>query len=521
MVKWISQRSSEPLLGVRVPPEAQLGPVGTKYRIMLTIPIQIKNLTHILEKAGFEAYVVGGPVRDLLLGKTPKDWDITTNAKPEEVVPLFQKAVYENQFGTVAVIDEKEEADSPFKNIEVTTYRSETTYSDNRHPDAIEFATTLEEDLKRRDFTINAMAYNVSQETLIDLYQGQNDLKNKVIQTVGKADERFKEDALRILRAVRFSAQLEFTIAPETQSAISKFAPRLEKISNERIRDEFAKIVMSKNPKAGLHVAHQLGILPYISRELDECFGVGQNKSHVFDVGTHLINSLQHAADKEYPLFVRLAALFHDIGKPPTKRLDKKTSDYTFYGHEVVGARITKRTLERLRFSKRTVEDVTTLVRYHMFFSDPDLITLSAVRRIITNVGEDKIWDLIHLRYCDRIGMGRPTEDPYRLRRYEAMIEEALRDPISVKMLKLNGDIMIKEMGFNPGRRMGWILHALLEDVLDDPSRNTREYLEEKAKKLNELPDSNLSKLGEAGKETKEAADAFEVKKLRKKHKVQ
>jgi tRNA nucleotidyltransferase (CCA-adding enzyme) len=267
-------------------------------------------------------------------------------------------------------------------------------------------------------------------------------------------------------------------------------------------------------------LCHELGILPFVSPELEGCFGIDQNKSHVFDVGTHLVNSLQHAADREFPLHVRLAALFHDIGKPATRRFDKAAGDYTFYGHEVVGAKITKRTLHELKFDKKTIEKVTKLVRYHMFFSDPDEITLSAVRRMIVNVGKDLIWDLIHVRYSDRIGMGRPKEAPYRLRKYESMIEEALRDPVSVKMLKLNGDVMINEMDFKPGPRMGWILHALLEHVLDDPSKNTQDYLEHWARELDRLPDEELQAMGEAGKSKRDELEEAEVAQLRKKHKV-
>jgi tRNA nucleotidyltransferase (CCA-adding enzyme) len=485
-----------------------------------SIPEKVSYVTETLEKAGFDAYLVGGCVRDLIISREPKDWDVTTNAQPEQIVSLFHKAVYENNFGTVGVIHETEPLDSPVRNIEVTTYRSETTYSDRRHPDAIEFAQTLEEDLKRRDFTMNAMAYQVSQETLIDPFDGRKDLDQQLIQAVGNPVKRFSEDALRIMRAVRFAAELGFTIESNTQDAIAQFSANLKYVSPERIREEFVKMIQSNQPKQGIMLCHELGILPFVSPELEGCFGIDQNKSHVFDVGTHLVNSLQHAADREFPLHVRLAALFHDIGKPATRRFDKAAGDYTFYGHEVVGAKITKRTLHELKFDKKTIEKVTKLVRYHMFFSDPDEITLSAVRRMIVNVGKDLIWDLIHVRYSDRIGMGRPKEAPYRLRKYESMIEEALRDPVSVKMLKLNGDVMINEMDFKPGPRMGWILHALLEHVLDDPSKNTQDYLEHWARELDRLPDEELQAMGEAGKSKRDELEEAEVAQLRKKHKV-
>lgn len=484
------------------------------------IPKNVISVLHVLQTAGYEAYVVGGSVRDLLLNVEPKDWDITTNATPEQMIPLFPKAVYENAFGTVAVVFEDEPLESAVRTIEVTTYRSESSYTDGRHPDQVEFSKTIEEDLKRRDFTVNAMAYDPMSDRLIDLYEGQKDIEDKIIRTVGDPNERFGEDALRLLRAVRFSVQLGFTLEPVTERAITLHAKHLAQVSQERIRDEFNKIIMSKNPKDGIELLRLTELLVHVAPELLDSLYVEQNKSHIFDVYTHLINSLQHGADKDYPLHVRLAALFHDIGKPATRRFDKKTRDYTFYGHEVVGARIVKDIFKRLRYSKKTQDDVWTLVRYHMFFSDPDLITLSAVRRIITNVGVERIWDLIHVRYCDRIGMGRPKEDPYRLRKYEAMIEEALRDPISVKMLKINGDYLIQELHMTPGREMGWILHALLEEVLDDPAKNTEEFLVKRALELTELPREELQKLGEQGKETGESADQAEVKKLHKKHHV-
>lgn len=474
---------------------------------------------HVLQTAGYEAYLVGGCVRDLLLNKTPKDWDITTNATPEDIIPLFPKAVYENSFGTVAIIFE-EETEQSLRSIEVTTYRSESNYTDNRHPDNVSFSKNIEDDLKRRDFTINAMAYDPMSDTLIDLYKGQEDLEDKSLRTVGNSDERFQEDALRLLRAVRFCVQLGFHMEQNTEKALKNNANLIEHVSRERIRDEFNKVILSPEPKNGLELMRTSGVLAKTIPELLDGYGVDQNRSHIFDVYTHLINSLQHAADKDYPLHVRLSALFHDIGKPATKRFDKKAKEFTFYGHEVIGARIVKDIMKRLHYPKKTSEDVYVLVRYHMFFSDPDLITLSAVRRIITNVTPERIWDLIHLRYCDRIGMGRPKEDPYRLRKYESMIEEALRDPISVKMLKLDGDMMISELHMKPGPRMGWILHALLEEVLDDPTLNTKKFLVKRALELDTLLDTDLRKLGKSGLDTQKKAEEAEIKDLRQKYHV-
>ncbi len=485
-----------------------------------SIPERVSHVTQTLQNAGFEAYIVGGCVRDLLMGKTPKDWDITTNATPEEVIPLFEKAVHENTFGMVAIIDENEPLDSSIRSIEVTTYRFETTYSNKRHPDSISFSKTLEEDLKRRDFTMNSIVYDISKGQIIDPFKGQEDIKDKTIRTVGKADDRFGEDALRILRAVRFVAQLGFTCNTETLEAIKKHAKNLGFISAERIRDEFEKIIMSENPMLGLELAEKLGVLHFILPELEEGIDMEQNKDHIYDVWTHLLKALQNGAKNNWPLHVRLAALFHDVGKPATRRFEKDKNDYTFYGHEVVGARMTKKIMERLKFPKNLSETVVKLVRYHMFFSDVDQITLSAVRRIIKNVGPENVWDLMRVRKCDRIGMGRPKESPYRLRKYESMIEEAMRDPVSVKQLKINGEVMMKELGITAGPRMGWMLHTLLEEVLDDPSKNTFEHLSSRVKELDKLSDKELKELGEAGKERKEETEEKEIEGLRKKHGV-
>lgn len=482
------------------------------------IPSEVKIVTDGLEAAGFEAYIVGGCVRDLLTGKTPKDWDVTTNATPEEIQNIFPDTFYENKFGTVGVENKVTERDS-LKVIEVTPYRLESEYSDNRHPDEVKFSKNLEDDLKRRDFTVNAIAYRVSNGELVDLFGGLEAIKDKMIKAVGVADERFQEDALRILRAVRFSTQHGFVIEHETMMAMNKHVELLAKISAERIRDEFLKIMMSPEPIVGVVMSQKLGIMKYIAPELEIGIGVEQNGEHIYDVWEHNLRTMQHAADKDWPLHIRVAGLFHDIGKPATREWVKEKNDYTFYGHDVVGAKITKKICERLKFGNELTDKVTRLVRYHMFFSDTDQITLSAVRRLVAKVGADNVWDLIDLRICDRVGMGRPKEEPYRLRKFESMIEEVMRDPINVGMLKIDGN-RLREMGESPGPRMGWVLHALLEEVLEDPKLNTAEYLEEKAKQLLKLSDEHLRKLGEAGKNAKDEAEDIEVKKIRKDYNV-
>ena len=355
-----------------------------KHNLIKKVPPEVSRITSALEEVGFEAYLVGGCVRDLLMDIEPKDWDVTTNAKPEEIIKIFEKTVYENDFGTVAVIQEGVSQET-FKQIEITPYRIEAKYSDFRHSNEVKFSDNLEDDLKRRDFTMNALALN-NKGHVFDLFNGLKDIENKTIKTVGDANERFNEDALRILRAIRFSVQLNFSISHETTESILKNSMLIKHISEERIRDEFSKIIMSKNPSIGLGMLEKFGLLQYIIPELEEGIGCDQLGEHIYDVWEHLLHALQHAADKNWPLEIRLAALFHDIGKPKTRRYDATKAGgkgkYTFYGHEVVGARMAKKIMERLKFSRKEIELVEKLVRNHMFFSDTEKITLSAVEEL-------------------------------------------------------------------------------------------------------------------------------------------
>ncbi len=497
---------------------------------MYQIPDIILQTLEKLKKGGFEAFLVGGCVRDLLLHKKPKDWDITTNAKPEQIQKLFPKTVYENKFGTVAVItnvsdlsaEAKAEADETLKIIEITPYRLEAKYSDKRHPDTVRFTGNLEDDLKRRDFTINAMALEISNlksqiSNLTDLFNGQKDLKDKVIRAVGKPEERFNEDALRILRAIRLAVELSFTLNNETEQEIEKQANLLDLISKERIRDEFIKILMSENPKTGIEMMRKLGVLKFVIPELEEGFGIEQNKAHKFTVWEHNLRSLDHSVRNNWPLEIRLAALLHDVGKPASRQWNKEKKDWTFYGHEIIGARMSVRILSRLKFPKKTIEKVVKLVRYHLFFSDTEKITLSAVRRIVRNVGPENVWDLMKVRFSDRIGMGRPKETPYRLRKYESMIEEAMRAPLSVSMLKIGGNEIMKLLQIQPGPKIGFILHLLLEEVLDEPSKNTKKWLEKRVKELGKLTEKELEKIGKQAKETKEQIEKKEIEEIRKK----
>jgi tRNA nucleotidyltransferase (CCA-adding enzyme) len=482
------------------------------------VPSEVKRVSETLREAGYDAYLVGGCVRDLLLNRTPKDWDVTTNATPEQIQAVFPESFYENSFGTVGVKTDSENPTTAI--VEVTPYRTESGYSDKRRPDAVSFGQSLEEDLARRDFTVNAIALDESKGHLVDPYQGQKDIKAKVLRTVGVPEDRFEEDALRLMRAVRLVAELHFALDTDTAAAIKAKGANLVHVSRERIRDELIRILESDQPMTALVLSQQLGILEFIAPDLVRGIGVDQNQAHSYDVFGHLMRSMQHAADKGWSFDIRLAALFHDVSKPETRRWSDEKRDWTFHGHEVVGSRVTEKALKELRFSRETIEKTTKLVRWHMFFSDPDQITLSAVRRMIRNVGEENIWDLLNLRICDRIGTGRPKEQPFRFRKYKAMVEEALRDPISVGMLKTDGNHIMSVFHVKPGPSIGYILNALLEEVLEDPKRNTEEYLDSRTKELLTLSESELQALGESGKKRREEAEEAELQKILEKHHV-
>lgn len=490
-----------------------------------SIPKEVKMTLAILQSGGFEAFLVGGCVRDLFMGKTPKDWDITTNATPEQIISLFPKTFYENTYGTVGVVTCGEElgipcVDETVKVIEVTPYRLEGEYSDNRHPDEVVWSNNIEDDLKRRDFTCNAIAYNPTTGEIVDPHKGQEDIQSRIIRAVGSPDARFQEDALRLMRAIRFVAQLDFDLDTVTRESIEKNAHLLEHVSRERVRDEFIKLIMTDFPMRGLVMMKETGILQYVVPELERGVGVTQNQAHMYDVWEHNLRTLQHSADKKWPLHVRLSAIFHDISKPETKRFSKEKNVITFYGHDVVGARVTREIMERLRFPKELTEKVSMFVRWHMFFSDTEQITLSAVRRLITNVGKDNIWDLIDLRVCDRIGTGRPKEEPYRLRMYQSMVEQALKDPITLKMLKTDGKRIMSVTQETPGPKIGYILHALFDEVLEDPVKNTEEYLDSRSQELMKLSIEELQVLGKAGKEELEEKKKEQVKEIRKQFRV-
>lgn len=483
----------------------------------MKIPEEVTDIVRKLSQAGHEAYIVGGCVRDLLLSREPQDWDVTTNAKPEEILRVFPGSFYENEFGTVGVKTGSQ--DPKLAVVEVTTFRKEERYTDKRHPDVVKFVSSLEEDLKRRDFTINAMALKLKpKEEVIDLFSGKEDLERKLIRAAGDAEARFSEDALRMMRAVRFAAEFGFTIEEKTKRAIRGHRALLHAISKERIRDEVSKLLTSPQPKFGVELLHEVGLLQFVAPELETGISVTQNKHHIYTVWEHNLRALQYAADKNYPLHIRLAALLHDVSKPETK--EGEGPDATFYGHEVLGAKVAAKILERLRFPKEMIEKVVHLVRYHLFYYNVGEVTPAGVRRFLRRVGPENIQDLIKVREADRIGSGVPKAKPYKIRHLLYMIEKVSADPISPKMLKVTGSDVMEILKIHPGPKIGQILNILLAEVLDDPERNTEAHLRGRIGELGKLAEKELRERAKASREEKEEFESGVDRSLKAKYYV-
>ncbi len=480
------------------------------------IPQPVRDVLRILHNAGHEAFIVGGCVRDLLLGRTPKDWDVTTNARPEQVQVLLPDSFYENAFGTVGVkaapFLPHGAPDRTYDIIEVTTYRSERGYADRRRPDHVDFVETLEEDLARRDFTMNAIAMDIH-GTIRDPFNGRVDIARKTIRAVGDPSQRFAEDALRMMRAVRFAAELGFVIDDATRDAITAHAGSLRAIAMERIRDEFSRIVMSAHPRHGIQLLSDTKLLRHFLPELEEGIGVEQNHHHVYTVWEHNLRALETCPSEK--LSVRLGTLLHDVGKPRAKRGTGRNC--TFYNHEYIGERMTRKILTRLRYPKKIVDHAALLVRNHMFYYSVGEVTEAAVRRVIAKVGRENIKDLIDVRIGDRLGSGSAKAKPYKLRHFEYMVEKVSRDAVTVKMLKIDGNVLIKELGFAPGPKIGAVLEALLAEVIDDASRNTRDYLVQRARVLAQ---QDLTALRRAAKERIAAQRAADDAALRRQYRV-
>lgn len=459
--------------------------------VQLTLSQPVLFVLSKLQKAGFDAYVVGGAVRDMLMGRPTTDWDFTTNAKPEEIMKVFQHRFYNNVYGTVGLpvdglMEEMKsqgwQTDPEFLSdktgndrvLDVTTYRFDLGYSDNRRPDEVRWGTELKDDLSRRDFTINALALRQVDDNIeiVDWFGGQEDITNRLVRTVGDAKNRFEEDALRMMRAIRFGAQLGFSIESTTLAAIQQSAGLIEHVSWERIRDELFKILASDYPADGIALLLNAGLLDHILPELLPMRGIKQGGHHIYDVWTHSLEALR-ACPSSDPL-VRLATLFHDIGKPKTVRYQGPRG-VTFYGHEVVGARMVRSIGDRLRLPKDQLEKLVTLVRWHMFVYNPEM-TDGSIRRFIKNVGLTNINDMILLRVGDRKGGGSKATS-WRLDEMQQRIGEQLYEPMSIKDLAIDGKDVMETLSIPPSREVGTVLNALFEEVLDDSSKNNRDYL--------------------------------------------
>lgn len=432
----------------------------------IKLPRKVQHIIEVLESKGYEAYAVGGCIRDSLLGREPEDWDITTSAKPEEVKDIFNRTVDTGiQHGTVTVLLED-------KGFEVTTYRIDGKYEDNRHPKEVIFTPNLKEDLKRRDFTINAMAYNESQG-LIDLFGGEEDLSRGMIRCVGDARERFSEDALRMMRAVRFGAQLGFSIEEETGAAIKALAPALSKISAERIQAELVKLVVSDHPQE-LRTLYETGITAVVLPEFDAMMETEQNNPHHrYTVGEHTIAAMRNVPRDKV---LRLAMLFHDVAKPLCISTDQEGIHH-FHGHPFVGKEMTRKILRRLKFDNDTTEKVCTLVEFH---DDNPPITPRNIRRAMVRLGLEAYPDIFVVKRADILAQSdyQRQEKLEYLREYEECYEKILEDRqcLSLKELAVNGkDLM--ELGIPSGKGLGEVLKKLLDIVLEEPEKNTREEL--------------------------------------------
>jgi tRNA nucleotidyltransferase (CCA-adding enzyme) len=435
------------------------------------LPKSVKEILEKFEAANYEIYIVGGAVRDILMGRTTNDWDFTTNATPEEILKVIPGGLYNNQFGTVFT-DNPDNLGRPH---EITTFRTESEYKDYRHPGKISWGKNLEEDLSRRDFTINAMALKSQKEghfQILDLYRGQSDLKKKLIRAVGNSDERFEEDALRMMRAIRIAAELGFSIEKKTFAAIKKNSPLINKIAKERVKDEFFKLLSSTNPYDGVINFKDSGLMEEVLPEFMKCFGVEQKspgRHHIYDVGNHLLMSLKFCKSPD-PV-TRFATLIHDIGKPQTyKKLPNGT--ITFYNHEMVSTKIAEGIAERLKFSNKEKDKFVRLVRWHQFTLDENQ-TDSSIRRFLKNVGLENVEDMLALRVADRLG-GGARETSWRLEEFKKRLVEVQKQPFTVTDLKIDGNDVMKELNIKPGPEVGKILNELFEKVVNKELENER-----------------------------------------------
>jgi len=441
---------------------------------MITLPKDIAKFMQVFTKNKYQVYLVGGAVRNLILNTSTDNWDLTTNATPEEILKLFPDSFYNNVYGTVTI------PQKPLV-LEVTPFRLESDYQDKRHPEKIEWAKTLKEDLARRDFTVNAIAFDGKK--IIDPYRGQEDLKNKTIKAVGDANKRFNEDALRLMRGIRLASQLGFLIEEKTRLAITNNSSLIKNVSWERIRDELLKIIASDHPDDGILFLHNTGLLQHILPELEICFTVPQKspkRHHIYDVGMHSVMALKHCPSQD-PI-TRFATLLHDIGKVKTYWKDSKTEIITFHNHEVVSTILVTNIADRLKLSNKEKEKLIQLVKYHQF-TVSEIQTDKAVRRFIREVGKEYIQDMLDLRTGDRIGSGA-TPTSWRLELFKKRIIEVQKQPFAIADLKVDGNDVMKVLNIKPGRQIGDILKNLFEQVVEGKLKNERSILLKEIKKV-------------------------------------
>lgn len=436
----------------------------------INTPKEVKLIIDTFYRSNFEAFMVGGCVRDILLGNLPKDYDITTSAKPEITISLFDKTIPTGlKHGTVTVLINNE----PY---EVTTYRTEGNYIDNRRPSSVDFVTDIKEDLSRRDFTINALAYN-EKVGLIDYFNGTDDIKNKIIRCVGNADKRFKEDALRMLRAVRFSCQLNFDIEENTYTAIKNNYKLIKNISSERIRDELCKILISENPSKGLEILRDTKLLEIILPEINALYNFSPKcTNHNRNVFAHTLKVIDNT---ENDLLLRLSALFHDVGKLNTLTPLNNGTFYGFPGHCLEGSIMVKKILSRLRFDNNTIKVISKLIEHHLVLNATVMPTKYKVKMLLNEVGVDNINLLFSLQRADINSLDNPRVFLEKVRYTENLVNEIINknEPLTIKDLNISGGDLISNLNLKPGKILGDVLNHLLNIILKNPNLNSKESL--------------------------------------------